>query len=1174
MGAKKFRYPGTTYFQCEDEPIFCGRDAETNRLYTQVLVSRTLVLHADSGVGKSSLIEAGLLPQMKRLQPDYFPFTVRFDFKKVTADTAELPDNGNEALLVEGTLNKLLSVTPTDIKNSTLPYLDSQPVSLWSVARQFAQQGKKLLLIFDQFEELQQYSQGQIDYFAKALHELLAQEPPAYVEEEIKKASLSLFEETEPSPDARELYNANTALLRQPLDTRVLFVVREDKLGTMSLLGQYFPDILKNDFRLEPLTVEATAEAIVNPASKRDGCFHSPTFTFLQNEHENVVDHIIGELVDPVTGLVDPLQVQIVCRNVERTVVLHIQDDQMVVRKTEIGIADMPPIKNILQDYYDECWESTRKLSGLSTADFHKKKRRIISELVVGSRRNLVHEGLLTDPVPMKEELTILDNLVREGLFRKLVSGKDNFYQLCHDRFIRPVQEDLRKDDDREKVARQQEEDRRKNKRKRIYFSVIGTFLAIASIVGFLFAAAKRQERMAREDKILTVASMLRRENPTLSYGVALQWNTLHKNDKRITQFLTSFDTLQYAYLLGIIPTLSSLQNAEVDPNGSILTVTESYSKARWDLDRKAWLDGEMRDGKYLLVFRNNNDSYALLSRNDSLLLLRNNITIRSFPEDAISLDGNIAAAPTGNYLLLGNTIYNYLTGALIGKLPQYPINKDQMSALFLNDGKHLVVGYWSGLKMIFRIDEHTNGKKIKLSAILPPAKDHENTVITSLAVDTRDRWLVAGNREAEVEVWQVPNLRTGDSLSEKEVASWFDKSRPKPLRILTGHNDNVNCVRISPNDSMVLSGSKDYSAILWDLQSGRKLAILKGRNAAVSYCSFSPDGKILMTGAENILYLWSREQPRAIANRIARLSPLDYYNVELGKDDEFRPLLFDTTTLRKLYDVTFNYILNFPSTNRYPDDPGYLKQLKTGLSEIDDMYHRLVTNKYYPTIIKTAERKYLLKYYNDLQDNRPYLLLKTAQENDSSKYARATQMLKHKAEMLLTDTSNISEAITIAVNLKTVSLFYQDSAKDVQTSMNTLRFALDLLAPYKLKNQLTPNGESLRALLYLDLGYCHVLLNRFDSARYDASQLANLPKGKNIADLLLAETFLVEGKPEQAQAVIANNRYLRTEEDDPDFGTSLRMYLWEKMKLYRTSHSFPPSSVAYIRKVAPEVVR
>ncbi|MEM9459001.1 MAG: hypothetical protein AAGF11_32790, partial [Myxococcota bacterium] len=48
----------------EDEKLY-GREAELMELYDCLLARRIVVLHSPSGAGKSSLVQAGLLPQLR-----------------------------------------------------------------------------------------------------------------------------------------------------------------------------------------------------------------------------------------------------------------------------------------------------------------------------------------------------------------------------------------------------------------------------------------------------------------------------------------------------------------------------------------------------------------------------------------------------------------------------------------------------------------------------------------------------------------------------------------------------------------------------------------------------------------------------------------------------------------------------------------------------------------------------------------------------------------------------------------------------------------------------------------------------------------------------------------------------------------------------------------------------
>ena len=55
-------YRGIQSFRYVDHAIFFAREEETRRLASLVAVYRGVMLYGDSGNGKSSLINAGLLP--------------------------------------------------------------------------------------------------------------------------------------------------------------------------------------------------------------------------------------------------------------------------------------------------------------------------------------------------------------------------------------------------------------------------------------------------------------------------------------------------------------------------------------------------------------------------------------------------------------------------------------------------------------------------------------------------------------------------------------------------------------------------------------------------------------------------------------------------------------------------------------------------------------------------------------------------------------------------------------------------------------------------------------------------------------------------------------------------------------------------------------------------------
>ena len=79
--------------------------------------------------------------------------------------------------------------------------------------------------------------------------------------------------------------------------------------------------------------------------------------------------------------------------------------------------------------------------------------------------------------------------------------------------------------------------------------------------------------------------------------------------------------------------------------------------------------------------------------------------------------------------------------------------------------------------------------------------------------------------------------------------------------RILGGHIASANNVRFSPEGSLVVTASRDRTARLWNVETGKATVTLQGHDGQVHWGEFSPDGKRVVTASsDKTARLWNVE--------------------------------------------------------------------------------------------------------------------------------------------------------------------------------------------------------------------------------------------------------------------------------------------------------------------------
>jgi WD40 repeat protein/energy-coupling factor transporter ATP-binding protein EcfA2 len=199
----------------------------------------------------------------------------------------------------------------------------------------------------------------------------------------------------------------------------------------------------------------------------------------------------------------------------------------------------------------------------------------------------------------------------------------------------------------------------------------------------------------------------------------------------------------------------------------------------------------------------------------------------------------NVSFSSNGKILASGSRDYTIkLWDVEIGKEICTPSghNSSVTSGSFSGDGKTLA--FCSDDNTIKLWDVET-GKEIRT------LKGHKTSAY-SMNFSSDGKTLASSSNDATIKLW---NVETGEEI-----------------RTLTGHNWSVNSVCFSSDGKTLASGSGDKTIKLWNVETGKEIRTLSGHNWSVSSVSFSSDGKTLASGSEDkTIKLWNVETGQEI---------------------------------------------------------------------------------------------------------------------------------------------------------------------------------------------------------------------------------------------------------------------------------------------------------------------
>ena len=404
MTTSERRYPGSRPFQDTplDRLLFRGREAEKKALLHLILAEDTVLLYAKSGMGKTSLLNAGILQQLR--EREFYPFVVRINQPRpALAQTlcrqveSQAREQGLDAEIEPASRSHLWS------------YFHA--LKLW--------QGDVLMtpvLIFDQFEEL---------------FTLIPDRP----RREFLTQFACLARRTPPE-GAGSKDGSSIPVKAPPL--KMVLSIREDYLGELEQIATEAPQVMHHRFRLTSLTRDQARCAILEPAELAVEGVAGQRFDYAPAAVEELLEFLCARRLRTGTvaaNEVEPFQLQILCQHLEEGVLERQQRGAGVVVVSSSDLGGRQGMEGILQQFYN------RQINQIPVEERdavrHLCERGLISE--TEKRLSLEEEEIERQ---FRVRKVVLDKMVELRLIRAEPRVGSVYYELSHDTLVAPILRD------------------------------------------------------------------------------------------------------------------------------------------------------------------------------------------------------------------------------------------------------------------------------------------------------------------------------------------------------------------------------------------------------------------------------------------------------------------------------------------------------------------------------------------------------------------------------------------------------------------------------------------------------------------------------------------------------------------------------------------------------------
>jgi WD40 repeat protein/TPR repeat protein len=890
-------WPGLMPFTEGTEAFFHGRDEEVEELSRRVRRDTLTVLFGRSGLGKTSLLSAGLFPLLRA--EDFLPVYVEFAFGESNPSPVEQVKTA-----LRDNLDKYHIEARRPLPEETLwGYFHEKDSEFWGRRNRLITP----VLVFDQLEEV--FTRGQNASSRGTLFDELA----ALVE---NRAPERVRREIEDDPDQSARYDFGKEYYK------VVFALREEYLADLEDLRRLMPSVMANRMRLTRMNRTQAREVILK--SGRHLVTDEVAEQLLNYVAANRSRHF-GD-TDLAAFEIEPALLSLVCRELNNkrlragraritADLLGNTQDEIVAGFYRESLTRMDPaVKLFIEDQLvtDEGYRDSRPLAEALRAPGVTPAA--IDHLV--DRRLLRIEGRFgTDWVELAHDL-LIDVIRHEGELRREREAEAERHRIA----LKAAQE---------RAAPELDQSRLLTERARKAASVGKPELA-----GLIAQAALPTDMDAPDKPIwfpaLSVLAEARSQarQRALLWGHAAEVNSAafspdgaHVVTASADHTARLWDATTGAQLAVLLGHTSFVNSAAFSADGLRIATASADGTARlWDASNGAQLAVLLGHTSFVnsAAFSPDGARIVTASADHTIRLWETANAVEVAVFGQANIVNTAAFSPNGIRLVIASGenaafLCDARTGARLAALQGH--TSFVSSAAFSPDGGHIVT---ASADHTARLWDAETGEQVAVlhghaGEVTSAAFSADGArVVTACRDNTASLWNWASAERVAV-LREHTNFVTGAAFSpdgarvvtasaDHTVRLW-DATIGGELAVLVGHTSFVSGAEFSPEGKHVVTASGDHTARLWDAASGVEIVAFRGHAAEVNSAAFSPDRtRVVTASADHTARLWD-------ANNGASRAVLDghtsFINSAAFSPDGARVVTASADHTARLWDAT-----------------------------------------------------------------------------------------------------------------------------------------------------------------------------------------------------------------------------------------------------------------------------